>query len=104
MFSVHRRSALAVRKQTGSIRVNSSSTGPNHLRSRVHCVTDNQRMEYSSSALGTIRPFVPQGNVRVSVLRGDQLFMLAMFRCCYPYAVGAEVKAFLFNMQPLGSR
>ena len=39
MFSVHRRSALAVRKQTGSIRVNSSSTGPNHLRSRIRCVT-----------------------------------------------------------------
>ena len=38
MFSVH--SALAVRKQTESIRVNSSSTGPNHLRSRVCCVND----------------------------------------------------------------
>ena len=38
VFSVHRRSLLAVCKQTGSIHVNSSSTGPNHLRSHVRSI------------------------------------------------------------------
>ena len=53
MFSVHRRSALAVRKQTGSIHVNSSSMGPNHLRSRVRCVNiEEEYYDARSSDIG----------------------------------------------------
>ena len=61
------------------------------------CDRTIRRWREREKTLGHYLPFEMNGNKPVYVMNGHMLFMLTLFRLCYPKATAAEVNAFLFD-------
>ena len=57
------------------------------------------RHNYREITLGHLRRFEKQGNKRATVLRGIDLYNLALWRTAWPKLTHAELNALLFNYQ-----
>ena len=61
--------------------------------------TTVNRHNHRGLTLGHLRRFAKQGNNRATVLRGIDLYNLALWRTVWPKSTHAKLNALLFNLQ-----
>ena len=91
----------AMRELVLEIRNAGLSNSPLYQNLRQQYVFPSLRSEYRYSALnatrGHVRACRRTGNNRATVLRGYDLFLLALYRTVFPKATAAEINAFLYR-------